>query len=126
MQKICYCDRLKSKLGIVRIRKKISNYFNESKFKKLWFIYKIEVVCKFKLVEEEEYYMMPLILSNTGEEVVIKKISGSDKTRTFLNSIGFVVGTNVKIVSKIDGNLIIDVKDTRVALDKKMASRIII
>ncbi|HBF7203119.1 FeoA family protein [Clostridioides difficile] len=70
--------------------------------------------------------MMPLILSNTGEEVVIKKISGRDKTRTFLNSIGFVVGTNVKIVSKIDGNLIIDVKDTRVALDKKMASRIII
>ncbi|CCL37427.1 TPA: ferrous iron transport protein A [Clostridioides difficile] len=70
--------------------------------------------------------MMPLILSNTGEEVVIKKISGSDKTRTFLNNIGFVVGTNVKIVSKIDGNLIIDVKDTRVALDKKMASRIII
>ncbi|HBF0311203.1 TPA: ferrous iron transport protein A [Clostridioides difficile] len=70
--------------------------------------------------------MMPLILSNTGEEVVIKKISGSDKTRAFLNSIGFVVGTNVKIVSKIDGNLIIDVKDTRVALDKKMASRIII
>ncbi|CCL06718.1 Ferrous iron transport protein [Clostridioides difficile CD002] len=70
--------------------------------------------------------MMPLILSNTGEEVVIKKISGSDKTRIFLNSIGFVVGTNVKIVSKIDGNLIIDVKDTRVALDKKMASRIII
>ncbi|SJQ74200.1 FeoA family protein [Clostridioides difficile] len=70
--------------------------------------------------------MMPLILSNTGEEVVIKKISGSDKTRTFLNSIGFVVGTNVKIVSKIDGNLIIDVKDNRVALDKKMASRIII
>ncbi|KAK2309410.1 iron transporter FeoA [Clostridioides difficile] len=69
---------------------------------------------------------MPLILSNTGEEVVIKKISGRDKTRTFLNSIGFVVGTNVKIVSKIDGNLIIDVKDTRVALDKKMASRIII
>ncbi|KAK2242736.1 iron transporter FeoA [Clostridioides difficile] len=69
---------------------------------------------------------MPLILSNTGEEVVIKKISGSDKTRAFLNSIGFVVGTNVKIVSKIDGNLIIDVKDTRVALDKKMASRIII
>ena len=62
----------------------------------------------------------------TLEEVVIKKISGSDKTRTFLNSIGFVVGTNVKIVSKIDGNLLIDVKDTRVALDKKMASRIII
>ncbi|MCC0631041.1 FeoA family protein [Clostridioides sp. ZZV15-6388] len=69
---------------------------------------------------------MPLVLSNIGEEVVIKKISGSDKIRTFLNSIGFVVGTNVKIISKIDGNLIIDVKDTRIALDKKMASRIII
>lgn len=70
--------------------------------------------------------MMLLILLNIGEEVVIKKILGSDKMRIFLNSIGFVVGINVKIVFKIDGNLIIDVKDIRVVLDKKMVSRIII
>ena len=86
----------------------------------------VSSIMAFSLVSCGEKESSNVASENTGEEVVIKKISGSDKTRTFLNSIGFVVGTNVKIVSKIDGNLIIDVKDTRVALDKKMASRIII
>lgn len=69
---------------------------------------------------------MPLILANRGNELSIKKITGNDETRKFLNSLGFVTGETVKIVSELGGNLIINVKDSRVALDKGMASRIIV
>lgn len=69
---------------------------------------------------------MPLILATKGNEVSIKKISGNDETKKFLNSLGFVVGESVKIISEIGGNLIINVKESRIALDKGMASRIIV
>jgi ferrous iron transport protein A len=69
---------------------------------------------------------MPLILADKGNEMNIKKITGNDETRKFLNSLGFVVGETVKIISELGGNLIINVKDSRVALDKSMASRIIV
>jgi ferrous iron transport protein A len=69
---------------------------------------------------------MPLILANKGNELSIKKITGNDETRKFLNSLGFITGEKVKIVSELGGNLIINVKDSRVALDKGMASRIIV
>ncbi|AKN31081.1 iron transporter FeoA [Clostridium carboxidivorans P7] len=69
---------------------------------------------------------MPLILANKGSAMNIRKISGNDETKRFLNSLGFVVGESVKIISEIGGNLIINVKDSRVALDKGMASRIIV
>ncbi|WP_160686339.1 FeoA family protein [Clostridium sp. C2-6-12] len=69
---------------------------------------------------------MPLILADKGNEMNIKRITGNDETRRFLNSLGFVVGETVKIISELGGNLIINVKDSRVALDKSMASRIIV
>ncbi|WPC39605.1 FeoA family protein [Clostridium sp. JS66] len=69
---------------------------------------------------------MPLILATKGSVMNIRKISGNDETKRFLNSLGFVVGESVKIISEIGGNLIINVKDSRVALDKGMASRIIV
>ncbi len=69
---------------------------------------------------------MPLILATSGNEMNIKKITGNDETRRFLNSLGFVVGETVRIISELGGNLIINVKDSRVALDKSMASRIIV
>lgn len=69
---------------------------------------------------------MPLILADKGNEMNIKKITGNDETRRFLNSLGFVAGETVKIISELGGNLIINVKDSRVALDKSMASRIIV
>ena len=69
---------------------------------------------------------MPLILATKGNEVNIKKINGNDETKRFLNSLGFVVGESVKIISELGGNLIINVKDSRIALDKSMASRIIV
>ena len=69
---------------------------------------------------------MPLILAVKGNELNIKKITGNDETRRFLNSLGFVAGETVKIISELGGNLIINIKDSRIALDKGMASRIIV
>lgn len=69
---------------------------------------------------------MPLILAAKGSVMNIRKISGNDETKRFLNSLGFVVGETVKIISEIGGNIIINIKDSRIALDKGMASRIIV
>jgi ferrous iron transport protein A len=69
---------------------------------------------------------MPLILADKGNEMNIIKITGNDETKRFLNSLGFVTGEKVKIISELGGNLIINIKDSRVALDKGMASRIIV
>lgn len=70
--------------------------------------------------------MMPLTFAKTGEANAIKKISGKDETRRFLESLGFVVGEKVTVVSELGGNMILNVKNTRVALDKTMAGRIMI
>ncbi|MBU3107407.1 FeoA family protein [Clostridium gasigenes] len=69
---------------------------------------------------------MPLILAIKGQNMFIRKISGNDETRRFLNSLGFIVGETITIISEIGGNMIINVKNTRIALDKSMASRIIV
>lgn len=69
---------------------------------------------------------MPLILADRGNEMNIKKITGNDETKRFLNSLGFVVGETIKVISELGGNLIINVKESRIALDKSMASRIIV
>jgi ferrous iron transport protein A len=67
---------------------------------------------------------MPLTLVKEGEQVNIKKITGKDDTIRFLNRLGFVEGEQIFIVSRISGNLIVNVKDTRVALDRTLANRI--
>ncbi len=69
---------------------------------------------------------MPLILATAGNEMNIKKITGNDETRKFLSSLGFIAGESVTIVSELGGNLILNVKGSRIALDKSMASRIIV
>ena len=69
---------------------------------------------------------MPLTFAQTGMTNEIKKITGRDETKRFLESLGFVVGGTVTVVSEIGGNMIINVKDTRIAIDKSMASRIIV
>ncbi|ARD68054.1 MULTISPECIES: FeoA family protein [Eubacterium] len=69
---------------------------------------------------------MPLSMARMGEPVRIMKINGKDETKRFLNSLGFVIGDNVTVVSQLGGNMIINVKDTRVAIDKSMANRIMI
>ena len=69
---------------------------------------------------------MSLILSQVGEEVKIKKITGNTETKKFLNSLGFVIGEGITIVTDLGGNLIVNIKGTRIALDKSMASRIMV
>ena len=70
--------------------------------------------------------MMPLTMAKTGESVTIRKITGKDEIRQHLAELGFVVDSDVTVVSEIAGNLILQVKDSRVALDKTMANRIMI
>ena len=70
--------------------------------------------------------MMPLTMAKTGETVTIRKISGKDEVRQHLAELGFVVDSDVTVVSEIAGNLILQVKGSRIALDKTMANRIMI
>jgi feoA domain len=70
--------------------------------------------------------MMPLILANVGEENVIKKIGGSPEVKQHLENLGFVVGGSVIIVNTMGGNLIVNVKETRVAVSREMAQKIMI
>lgn len=75
---------------------------------------------------DQEVGIMPLSLMKTGEKNTIKRITGQDETKRFLESLGFVVGSPVTVVSEMGGNMILNVKDTRVALDKHMARRIVV
>ena len=70
--------------------------------------------------------MMPLPIAKTGETVTIRKITGKDEVRQHLAELGFVVDAAVTVVNEIAGNLILQVKDSRVALDRGLANRIMI
>ena len=69
---------------------------------------------------------MPLTMARPGETVTIRKITGKDEVRQHLAELGFVVGSDVTVVSAIGGNLILQVKESRVALDRTMTNRIMI
>ena len=69
---------------------------------------------------------MPLILASEGDENIIRKIGGSPEVKKHLENLGFVVGGNVKVVTTVIGNLIVNVKEARVAISKEMAQRIMI
>lgn len=70
--------------------------------------------------------MMPLALANAGEQNIIKKIGGSPEVKQHLENLGFVVGSTVTIVNTLAGNLIVNVKETRVAISEEMARKIMI
>lgn len=70
--------------------------------------------------------MMPLTMAKPGETVMIRKITGRDELRQHLAELGFVVDGMITVVSELGGNLILQVKDSRIALDKTMANRIMI
>lgn len=70
--------------------------------------------------------MMPLSMVGVGEEQCIQRITGRDDVRSFLENLGFVAGSNVTVVSRNGGNLIVNIKNTRVAIDRSMANRIIV
>ena len=69
---------------------------------------------------------MPLTFADAGEDNIIKKIGGKPEVKQHLENLGFVVGGTVSIVSSIGGNLIVNVKDSRVAISKEMASKIMV
>ena len=70
--------------------------------------------------------MMPLTLANIGEENIIKKINGTPQQKQPLSDMGFVVGGKVTAVSDLNGSLIVNVKESRVAIGKSMAMKIMI
>lgn len=69
---------------------------------------------------------MPITMANAGDRVIIKEITGNDEIRQHLAELGFVVDSDVTVVSEINGNLILQVRDSRIALGKSMANRILV
>ena len=69
---------------------------------------------------------MPLTMTKAGDTVTIRKITGKDEVRQHLAELGFVVRETVTVVNEISGNLILQVKEARIALDKTLAMRIIV
>ena len=70
--------------------------------------------------------MMPLNLANLDEEFMIRRIGGSQEVRQHLENLGFVVGGNVTVVTSLGGNIIVNVKESRVAISEEMARKIMV
>lgn len=70
--------------------------------------------------------MMPLTLANVGEENIIKKIGGKPEVKQHLENLGFVVGGTVTIVNTLGGNVIVNVKESRIAISQEMAQKIMV
>ena len=70
--------------------------------------------------------MMPLMFAQVGEENIIKEIGGSPEVKQHLENLGFVVGGTVKVVNALGGNVIVNVKESRVAISEEMAKKIMI
>ena len=69
---------------------------------------------------------MPLSMAQMGECNIIKKVGGREETRKFLEKLGFVAGSAVTIISEAGGNLIVNIKESRVAIGRDMANRIMV
>ena len=70
--------------------------------------------------------MMPLTLANVGEESIVRKVSGNPEVRKHLEDLGFVAGGAVTVVSSLGGNIIVKVKESRVAISEEMARKIMV
>ena len=70
--------------------------------------------------------MMPLSMVKEGEANIIRKVGGKEETRRFLETLGFVAGGTVTVISEMGGNIIVNVKDSRVAIGKDMANKIMV
>lgn len=69
---------------------------------------------------------MPLSMSKSGEANIIKRVGGKEDTRRFLENLGFTAGAAVTVISEIGGNLIVNIKESRVAIGKDMANKIMV
>jgi ferrous iron transport protein A len=72
------------------------------------------------------YSLMPLVLAKPGEMNSIKRIGGRDVIKKRLETLGFVVGGAVTVVSEINGNMIVNIKDSRIAISREMANKIMV
>jgi ferrous iron transport protein A len=70
--------------------------------------------------------MMPLTMAKAGERNSIKKLGGKQETKQHLENLGFVVGTPITVINKIGGNVIVNVKESRVAISREIANKIIV
>ena len=70
--------------------------------------------------------MIPLSYANPGEESVIRKIGGSPEVKKHLENLGFIVGGTATVISSLNGNVIVKVKESRVAINEEMARRIMV
>ncbi len=70
--------------------------------------------------------MMPLLLAEIGEENIIKKVGGSPEVKRHLENLGFVVGADLTVITKLGGNVIVKIKEARIAISEEMARRIMI
>lgn len=70
--------------------------------------------------------MMPLTLATVGEDYTIMKIGGKPEVKKHLENLGFVAGGNIKVITTMGGNIIVNVKETRVGISKEMAQKIMI
>lgn len=69
---------------------------------------------------------MPLTMADIGEMCVITRVSGNEETKRFLGNLGFIPGTEVTVLSKMSGNVIVNIKDSRIAVNAEMARHIMI
>jgi len=76
--------------------------------------------------KEERMIMMPLSMVKEGESNVIQKVGGKEETRRFLENLGFVTGGIVTVVSQIGGNIIVNIKESRIAIGRDMANKIMV
>jgi ferrous iron transport protein A len=76
--------------------------------------------------EKRKEKMMPLSMANIGEENSIKKVGGREETRQFLANLGFIPGSHITIVTKNSGNVIVSIKESRVAVSQEMAAKIMV
>ena len=70
--------------------------------------------------------MMPLIYADQDDALVIKRVNGREEVVRHLEELGFVPGAYVKVVSQVSGNIIVNIKDSRIAVSKEMASRVMV
>ena len=70
--------------------------------------------------------MMPLTFVNSGETIMIRKIGGNPEVKKHLEDLGFVAGSDITVISTLGGNLIVNIKDSRVAISKEMAQKIMV
>lgn len=77
-------------------------------------------------IKREEELMMPLTFAHVGEENIVRKVSGKPEVKKHLEHLGFVAGGTVTVITMLGGNIIVNVKEARVAISKEMAQKIMI